>query len=210
MPSLPDETLREAVHRVVAAIRSGTVVTYGEVALEAGYPGAARGVGAVMAASDGTLPWWRVVTAAGRLVPGHETEHARRLKAEGVTLRNGRVPMKRVADRADWSGVDEHEHKLALTRHLAGERRGAAPLPGSRRHSPQLDPQLEGVTGPDLAAEPGPVKAAEERQLPGHRAVGEQGDGANLGNGFAHQYSRQGRTAGEMTREEPLVSAEPP
>ena len=26
----------------------------------------------------GSYPWWRVVTAAGRLVPGREAEHARR------------------------------------------------------------------------------------------------------------------------------------
>jgi len=40
----------------------------------------------VLASSDGTLPWWRVVTATGRLVPGNEPEHARRLRAEGVPV----------------------------------------------------------------------------------------------------------------------------
>ena len=67
----------------------GTVVTYGEVALEAGFPGAARAVGHVMAVSDGRLPWWRVVASNGRLVPGHEAEFARRLEAEGVALTPG-------------------------------------------------------------------------------------------------------------------------
>jgi methylated-DNA-protein-cysteine methyltransferase-like protein len=66
------------------------VATYGEVAAEAGYPGAARAVGNVMARSDG-LPWWRVVAANGRLVPGHEAEQARRLRAEGVLVAGGRV-----------------------------------------------------------------------------------------------------------------------
>ena len=80
----------ERVRRVVAAVPPGQVVTYGEVAEEAGSPGAARAVGNVMARSDG-LPWWRVVTGTGRLVPGHEAEHARRLRAEGVPVRNGRV-----------------------------------------------------------------------------------------------------------------------
>ena len=37
------------------------------------------------------LPWHRVVTVAGRLVPGHETEHAERLRAEGVRVRDGHV-----------------------------------------------------------------------------------------------------------------------
>jgi methylated-DNA-protein-cysteine methyltransferase related protein len=43
-----------------------------------------------MATSDG-LPWWRVVRADGRLVPGNEAEQARRLRAEGLVVRNGRV-----------------------------------------------------------------------------------------------------------------------
>ncbi len=76
---------RDAVHAVVRSIPAGTVMSYGEVAAEVGRPGAARAVGRIMASSDGTLPWWRVVTAAGRLVPGHEAEHRRRLRAEGVT-----------------------------------------------------------------------------------------------------------------------------
>ena len=80
----------ERVRRVVAAVPHGQVVTYGEVAEEVGSPGAARAVGNVMARSDG-LPWWRVVTGAGRLVPGHEAEQARRLRSEGITVRNGRV-----------------------------------------------------------------------------------------------------------------------
>jgi hypothetical protein len=33
-----------------------------------------------------------VVTASGRLLPGREPEHATRLRAEGVTLVDGRVP----------------------------------------------------------------------------------------------------------------------
>jgi methylated-DNA-protein-cysteine methyltransferase-like protein len=88
--------LTDFVGRVVAVIASlppGEVVTYGEVALEAGRPGAARAVGNVLATVDG-LPWWRVVTSTGRLVPGHERDHARRLRAEGVTIRNGRVPLR--------------------------------------------------------------------------------------------------------------------
>ena len=79
------------VLRVVSRLRPGEVATYGEIAEEAGHPGAARAVGGVMARSQG-VPWWRVVTATGRLVPGHEREQARRLRAEGVRLARGRVP----------------------------------------------------------------------------------------------------------------------
>lgn len=74
----------DAVVKVLRDLRPGEVVTYGEVAAEAGYPGAARAVGHLLATSGEDLPWWRVVTAGGRLVPGHETEHARLLLAEGV------------------------------------------------------------------------------------------------------------------------------
>ena len=75
---------------LVAALEPGEVVTYGELAREAGRPGAARAVGNILAGSDG-LPWWRVVRADGRLVPGNEAEQARRLRAEGLTVRNQRV-----------------------------------------------------------------------------------------------------------------------
>lgn len=84
-------TFEDAVHAVVAAVPAGEVVTYGEVAAEAGRAGAARAVGRIMARSDGALPWWRVVTADGRLVPGHEAEHRRRLAAEGVDVGERRV-----------------------------------------------------------------------------------------------------------------------
>lgn len=81
---------QQAVCRVVASTGPGDVVTYGEVAAEAGYPGAARAVGTVLRDIDG-LPWWRVVTAAGRLIPHNPAEQARRLAAEGVTCVDGRV-----------------------------------------------------------------------------------------------------------------------
>jgi methylated-DNA-protein-cysteine methyltransferase-like protein len=71
---------------VIGAIEPGDVWTYGEVAEAAGRPGAARAVGRVLATIDAGLPWWRVVTSTGRLVPGHEVEHARRLRAEGVVV----------------------------------------------------------------------------------------------------------------------------
>lgn len=79
-----------AVAEVVAAIPPGTVMTYGEVAAEAGFPGAARGVGGVLQAVD-DLPWWRVVNGAGRLVPGLERRHAELLRREGVRVDGGRV-----------------------------------------------------------------------------------------------------------------------
>jgi methylated-DNA-protein-cysteine methyltransferase related protein len=81
------------VRAVILSLRPGEVATYGEVAEEAGFPRAARAVGSVLARAHG-LPWWRVVTASGRLVPGHETEQARRLRAEGVRVGKDRVAVR--------------------------------------------------------------------------------------------------------------------
>lgn len=81
----------EQVAAVLCGLRQGEVVTYGEVAAEAGRPGAARAVGRFLATSSGEYPWWRVVSATGRLVPGHEREHARRLEAEGISVEDRRV-----------------------------------------------------------------------------------------------------------------------
>ena len=79
-----------AIGRVLDALGPGEVVTYGEVAVEAGFPGAHRAVGRFLATHEGH-PWWRVVTSTGRLVPGHEVEQADRLAAEGVATGDGRV-----------------------------------------------------------------------------------------------------------------------
>jgi methylated-DNA-protein-cysteine methyltransferase-like protein len=81
------------VRAVLLRLRPGEVVTYGEVAEEAGHPGAARAVGNVIASSE-DLPWWRVVTSTGRLVPGHEAVQARRLRAEGVEVRGKRLVVR--------------------------------------------------------------------------------------------------------------------
>lgn len=76
------------VRHVLLRLQRGEVATYGEIAEEAGFPGAARAVGNVLARGNG-LPWWRVVSATGRLVPGHEAEQSRRLAREGVTIDKG-------------------------------------------------------------------------------------------------------------------------
>lgn len=80
-----------AVFTIIDATRAGDVVAYGEVAAEAGFPGRARAVGALLAEHGSDHPWWRVVTATGRLVPGNEDEHGRRLRAEGIEVRGGHV-----------------------------------------------------------------------------------------------------------------------
>jgi methylated-DNA-protein-cysteine methyltransferase related protein len=84
------EGFADQVRAVVASIPAGDVLTYGEVAAEAGVPGAARAVGNVLAASEG-LPWWRVVPASGRLAPDLAARQAELLRAEGVTVSDGRI-----------------------------------------------------------------------------------------------------------------------
>jgi methylated-DNA-protein-cysteine methyltransferase-like protein len=87
-PAEPAQGRRFAsrVRQVIESVQPGEVVTYGEVAREAGFEGAARAVGTLLAREGSDLPWWRVVTATGRLVPGSEVEHAARLRAEGVEV----------------------------------------------------------------------------------------------------------------------------
>ena len=104
MGSVEHTAFGAAVVAVVAGLPAGAVATYGEVAAEAGRPGAARAVGRVLRDATTPLPWWRVVTAAGRLVPGLESEHARRLAAEGVTTRNSRVVAVRARGRGAAAG----------------------------------------------------------------------------------------------------------
>jgi methylated-DNA-protein-cysteine methyltransferase-like protein len=87
----------QAIWDAVCAIPRGRVSTYGEVARTAGLPGRARQAGLALkvAPEEMNLPWHRVVGAGGRIVfpvssPSHR-EQARRLRAEGVPVRNGRV-----------------------------------------------------------------------------------------------------------------------
>jgi alkylated DNA nucleotide flippase Atl1 len=85
------DELDRAFTAVVRLLAPGEVVSYGDVADDAGFPGRARAVGRLLATTDAELPWWRVVTASGRLVPGLEHEQRGFLVAEGVEVRGDRV-----------------------------------------------------------------------------------------------------------------------
>ena len=82
----------DAVLDVICSLEPGEVVTYGEVADQAGFPGAARAVGTVLRNCDGqVVPWWRVVGAGGQIrTPGKERQ-ADLLKAEGILVMGGKV-----------------------------------------------------------------------------------------------------------------------
>jgi methylated-DNA-protein-cysteine methyltransferase-like protein len=81
----------EAVTEVLGNLGPGDVVTYGEVAAEAGHPGAARAVGNLLRTCGEDLPWWRVVGAGGLLRAPDRRLQARLLAAEGVLVIGGRV-----------------------------------------------------------------------------------------------------------------------
>ena len=76
---------------VLITLQPGEVTTYGDIAEMAGYPKNSRLVGRILQSTDIDVPWWRVVNAAGRLVPGHEREQTELLQEEDVIIRNGHV-----------------------------------------------------------------------------------------------------------------------
>jgi methylated-DNA-protein-cysteine methyltransferase-like protein len=83
----------EEVAMLLERLEPGEVVSYGEIAEEAGFPGAARAVGNLIRSTPG-LPWWRVVAKSGRLAPGLEQRQTELLRSEGVTVVNGRVKLR--------------------------------------------------------------------------------------------------------------------
>lgn len=83
----------EEVSKLLERLEPGEVVSYGDVAEEAGFPGAARAVGNLVRSTPG-LPWWRVVARSGRLAPGLEQRQTELLRSEGVTVVNGRVKLR--------------------------------------------------------------------------------------------------------------------
>jgi alkylated DNA nucleotide flippase Atl1 len=83
--------LQERFRAVIEELSVGEVVSYGEVARRAGRRGAARAVGAFLAEHGADLPWWRVVRADGTLADHKVRDQSRRLRAEGVEVRAGRV-----------------------------------------------------------------------------------------------------------------------
>jgi alkylated DNA nucleotide flippase Atl1 len=86
----------EEVLDLVDRIPPGKVMSYGAIAEYLGR-GGPRQVGSVMSHHGGGVPWHRVVAANGRVVPGHEKEALRRLRAEGTPLRGERVDMRAAA-----------------------------------------------------------------------------------------------------------------
>lgn len=103
----------ERIYAAIAAIPAGRVASYGQIAARAGLPGRARLVGAALRDTpDGMqLPWFRVLHSNGTIALPRGSrgfrEQSKRLRAEGVDVRDGRVPMRAFGldadlDRAVW------------------------------------------------------------------------------------------------------------
>ncbi|MBP8098107.1 MAG: MGMT family protein [Arenimonas sp.] len=108
--SAPNPNAAEAILAAIRAVPRGQVAGYGMIARRAGLPGRARLVARVLGQNeDRKLPWHRILRSDGRIAfppdsPGY-AEQSQRLRAEGVDVRNGRVPMPREdsLDAAVWS-----------------------------------------------------------------------------------------------------------
>jgi methylated-DNA-protein-cysteine methyltransferase-like protein len=101
-PDRVSDSFFERVYELVEQIPPGRVATYGQVAALLGVPRGARAVGWALRALSGkrtrTVPWHRVLGAGGRITllgGSGPAEQRRRLRAEGVRFRNGRVDLER-------------------------------------------------------------------------------------------------------------------
>lgn len=91
MAAITDEQV-ETVRALVAAVPSGRVVTYGDIATAAGLS-SPRIVGWIMRTDSADLPWHRVVPASGKPAPHLHSRQLELLRAEGVLTRDGRIPL---------------------------------------------------------------------------------------------------------------------
>lgn len=99
--SIPEEN-RERFYTVLASVPAGSVITYGQLAEQAGCPRRARWAGQMLSRlpNNSKLPWHRVVNAQGLISfpEGSERYELQRtlLESEGVEFKlNGKIDLKR-------------------------------------------------------------------------------------------------------------------
>ena len=82
------ESSHEKILRIVRRIPRGRVATYGQVSKLAGFARQPRLAGYALRHADDTVPWQRVVNAAGRISPRADPDsiprQRRMLEAEGI------------------------------------------------------------------------------------------------------------------------------
>jgi methylated-DNA-protein-cysteine methyltransferase-like protein len=122
----PPAALADTASRILAAVRRiplGRVSTYGGVAQVAGLPRRARLVGTVLRQTPASrdLPWHRVINAGGQISFPEGSDaylrQRRKLQAEGVVFRGGRVDLQRY-------GWPPHDGDLDEILWKMGRRRG--------------------------------------------------------------------------------------
>ena len=110
--------IHQRIFAAIAAIPRGRVASYGAIAARAGLPGRARLVGHLLGeVPDGMqLPWFRVLRASGQIaLPAGSRgfrDQCRLLRAEGIEVKTGRVPLSRFGldgdlDHALWGLAED-------------------------------------------------------------------------------------------------------
>ena len=94
MAPVNDEQV-ERVRALVAAIPSGKVSTYGDIAAVARLS-SPRIVGWIMRTDSSDLPWHREITASGRPASHLTSRKLELLRAEGVLAFDGRIALREV------------------------------------------------------------------------------------------------------------------
>jgi methylated-DNA-protein-cysteine methyltransferase-like protein len=86
------------VYKLIRTVPKGKVVSYSQVAMMCGSPGASRAVGQIAHFGNPDLPWHRLVYSSGKLangyVPGGPKEQRVLLEKEGIKFRNDKVLMR--------------------------------------------------------------------------------------------------------------------
>lgn len=94
MARVTDEQV-ERVRSLVAAIPSGRVCTYGDIATAAELS-SPRIVGWIMRTDSADLPWHRVISASGRPATHLTSRQLELLRTEGVLSVDGRIALSEV------------------------------------------------------------------------------------------------------------------
>lgn len=109
----------DRVITIVCMVPYGNVASYGQVALYAGLPRAAREVGWILNQSEGEdLPWWRVINNKGFIsirgtkIADPRTLQKKLLEAEGITVSdNFEIDMKQFR----WKISNKEAKQLQLS-----------------------------------------------------------------------------------------------
>lgn len=107
---------KEKVIQIIRSVPEGKVVSYGQVALYAGLPRAARQVGWILNGCEGkvALPWWRVINNTGRItidgtMYNSKELQARLLREEGVSVVDLQVPIETFRYRPTEKELQEYK-----------------------------------------------------------------------------------------------------